>query len=137
MPRKAPYGVIRSVFNHYGPIPTGTGAVEFITDWTPGFTFKVESVKAVVTVAGTNSGATRAFRVLKGASTVVASGTITLAGTATVGAVIDIPVTAANAEYDDNDTLTIDWPSAGASAFTAGALNVIVVYRQTPQRITD
>lgn len=134
MPRQAIYGVQRVPLNHYVPIPTGTGAVENVTDWTPGFGFTVESVKAVVAVAGTGAGATRTFRVVKGASTVVASGTVTLAGTATVGAVIDIPVTAANAVFSDTDTLTIDWASGG-TAFTAGALNVIAVLRQHPQRV--
>lgn len=134
MPRKAIGGVQRVPLNHYVPIPTGTGAVENITDWTPGFGFTVESVKAVVAVVGAGAGATRTFRVLKGASTVVASGTITLAGTTPVGVVIDLPVTAANAEFSDTDTLTVDWASGG-TAFTAGALNLVIVLRQHPQKV--
>ncbi|NJD29576.1 MAG: hypothetical protein FIA92_14960 [Chloroflexi bacterium] len=135
MPRQAIYGVQRVPHNFYCPIPAGTGSVEAVTDWVGGFRFIVESVKAYVAVAGTGAGATRTFRVLKGASTVVATGTVTLAGTATVGAEIALTVTAANAEFSDTDTLTIDWPTAGAVAFTAGALNLVIVLREQPQKV--
>lgn len=135
MPRKAIYGVQRVPHNFYCPIPAGTASVEAVTDWVGGFGFIVEAVKAYVAVAGAGAGATRTFRVLKGASTVVATGTVTLAGTATVGAEIALTVTAANAEFSDTDTLTIDWPTAGAVAFTAGALNLVIVLREQPQKV--
>lgn len=136
MPRKAPYGVHRSTLSVYHAIPTGTGAVEIVTDWVAGFTYTIESVKAYVAVAGTGAGATRTYRVLKGASTVAATRTLALADTATVGAGIAFTVTPANATFSDTDTLTVDFASGG-TAFTAGALNLVIVYRQESQRITD
>jgi hypothetical protein len=134
MPREAPFGVIRSTLNVYIPIPSGTSAAEIITDWVAGFGYTVESVKAYVAVAGTGSGATRTLRVIKGASTVVASGTVTLAGTDTLGEQTALSVTAANAEFSDTDTLTVDFASGG-TAFTAGALNLVITLRQKPQRV--
>lgn len=134
MPRTAPYGVIRGTLNFYALLPAGTGAVELITDWAAGFAYTIESVKGYVVVAGTGTSASRTFRVLKGASTVVATATLILADTATVGAEKALTVTAANAKYGDTDTLTVDFASGG-TAFTAGALAMTIVYRQSPQRV--
>lgn len=134
MPRQKIYGVQRGVINHYAPIPAGTGAVELITDWVSGFTYTIESVKAYVAVAGTGAGASRTLRVLKGASTVAATGTLTLTGTDTVGKETALTVTAANARFSDSDVLTLDLDSGG-TAFTAGALNVVITYRQHPQAV--
>lgn len=133
MPRFSPFGFVRAEKNIYIPIPAGTGAVEAVTDWSPGFTFTVESVKAYVAVAGVGVGATRTFRVLKGASTVVATVAITLAGTDTVGKAVAFTVTAANATFTDTDVLTVDFTGAG-TAFTAGAVNLTIVYRVAPQK---
>lgn len=133
MPREAPYGFQRHQLPVYVPIPGGTGAAEIVTDYTPGHGITVEKVEAFVAVAGTGAGATRTLRVLKGASTVVATGTVTLAGTATLGAKIALTVTPADATFDDDDTLTVDFASGG-TAFTAGALNLIIQSRQRNQR---
>lgn len=134
MPRQAIYGVQRAPLTFYHAIPAGTSAVEIVTDFTPGYRFAVESVKAYVAVAGTGAGATRTYRVLKGASTVVATATLALADTDTVGKEKAFTVTPANAEFTDTDTLTVDFASGG-TAFTAGALNLVIVLRQYPQRI--
>jgi hypothetical protein len=134
MPRKAPYGVLRGHLPVYVPIPTGTGAAEIVTDLAAGFEYKVEKVTAYVAIVGAGGGATRTLRVLKGASTVVATGTVTLAGTATLGAAVALTVTDANALFDDDDTLTVDFASGG-TAFTGGALNLVVQYRQQAQRV--
>ncbi|MCU0250219.1 MAG: hypothetical protein MUE61_08430 [Vicinamibacterales bacterium] len=136
MPRKAPYGVQRHTLNIYHAIPTGTGAVEIVTDWVAGFAYTIESVKAYVAVAGTGAGATRTYRVLKGASTVAATRTLALADTATVGAEVAFTVTPANASFSDTDTLTVDFASGG-TAFTAGAVNLVIVYREESQRVRD
>lgn len=136
MPRDASRsGFVRSSFGIYIPIPTGTGAVENITDLVRGFRFWIEKVTAIVAVAGTGSGATRTLRVLKGASTVVATGTVTLAATATVGAKVALTVTDDNKTnmFDNTDVLTVDWASGG-TAFTAGALYLDIVERSHPQQ---
>lgn len=134
MPRQAIYGPLRGQLNVNIPIPAGTGAAEIVTDWVGGFGYTIESVKAYVAVAGTGAGATRTLRVLKGASTVVATGTVTLAGTATLGAAVALTVTAADAKYGDADVLTVDF-AAGGTAFTAGTLNLVITYRQHPQKV--
>jgi hypothetical protein len=134
MPREAIYGVQRGALNVYIPIPAGAGAAEIITDWLGAYGRTIESAKAYVAIAGTGAGATRALRILKGASTVVATGTVTLANTATLGAEIALTVTAADATFDDDDVLTVDF--AAGTAFTAGALNLVITFRERPQRVT-
>lgn len=134
MPRKAIYGFHRGQFNIYVPLPAGTGLVESVTDMVPGFDFVVEKVTAHVAIAGTGAGATRVLNILKGASTVVATATVTLADTATVGVLKAFTTTAANAKFLDADTLSVEWPTAGAVAFTAGAIVLTVHYRSLPQR---
>jgi hypothetical protein len=134
MPRFAPYGFVRGHLNIYIPLPAGTGAVEVVTDLVPGFAFTIEKVTAIVQIAGTGANASRVFRVLKGASTVVATATLLLADTTPVGALKAFTVTAAAADYTDADTLTVDFPTAGAVAFTAGSVELAIQYRQRAQR---
>lgn len=131
MPRKALYGVIRGEKNIYVNL---AAAVEVITDWTPGFEFTVESVKAYTAVAGAGASASKTFRVLKGASTVVATKTLVLAETDTLGEQVTFTITPADATFSDTDTLTVDF-AAGGTAFSAGAVNMTIVYRQHPQRV--
>ena len=134
MPREtAGAGYIRTPLNVRYPLPTGTGAHEIITDAVLGYGFKVDKVEAFVTVAGTGAGATRTMRLLKGASTVVASATVTLAGTATVGAKIAFTVTDAASHFLDTDTLTVDIASGG-TAFTAGEVQLVATLRQRLQQ---
>lgn len=134
MPRETSgAGFIRSQLAVYIPIPAGTTVAEIVTDWIGAFGFTIESVKAYVAVAGAGVGATRTLRVLKGASTVVATGTVTLASTATLGAENALTVTAADAVFLDADTLTVDF-AAGGTAFTGGALNLVITFRQRTQQ---
>jgi hypothetical protein len=137
MPRPVGLGPIRIEKNLYIPIPAGTGAVEAITDWVAGYRYTIESVKASWQIAAVGAGASRVFRVVKGASTVVATATILLADGDTVGKEKVFTVTAADASFGDTDKLTVDFPTAGAVAFTAGAVNLTIVYRQSPQRVAD
>lgn len=134
MPRYAGYGAIRGAFQFYLPLPAGTGAAEPVTDYVAGFQYVIEKVTFVTQVAGTGASASRTFRVIKGASTVVATVTLALADTATVGALKAFTVTSANADFSDTDTLTVDFASGG-TAFTAGAGVLLVQYRQQPQRV--
>jgi hypothetical protein len=134
MPRKAPYGVNRGTLSFNVLLLSGTGAVEFVTDWVAGFTYTIESVKAYVQTAGAGTSASRTLRVLKGASTVVATATVLLAEVDTIGKERALTVTAANATYSDTDVLTVDIASGGTQ-FTAGELNLVIVYRQQPQRV--
>jgi hypothetical protein len=134
MPRDASYGVQRGAFNFHVPLPSGTGAAEPVTDYVPGFAFTVEKVTFITSVVGTGTSASRTFRVLKGASTVVATATLLLADTTPVGAQKAFTVTSADATFDDDDTLTVDFASGG-TAFTAGQGNLVIQYRQKPQRV--
>ena len=134
MPRQRPYGLLRGQINAYVALPAGATAVEIITDWVGGFAYTIESVKAYVAVAGAGAGASRTFRVLKGASTVVATATLALADTATLGAEKAFTVAAADARYADTNTLSVDFASGG-TAFTGGAVNLVISYRQHPQAV--
>jgi len=134
MPRETSgAGFIRGQQNVYIPLPAGTGAAEIVTDWVGGFGFTIESVKAYVAIVGAGAGASRTLRVLKGASTVVATGTVTLTSTDTLGEENVLAVTAADAVFLDADTLTVDFASGG-TAFTGGALNLVINYRQRTQQ---
>jgi hypothetical protein len=127
----SPAGWTRTQLNIYIPLPAGTGAVEAVTDLNLDYMYEVEKVTAVVVVAGTGSGASRVFRVLKGASTVVATATLVLADTDTVGKLKEFTVTddGQTNHYEGGDLLTVDFPSAGAVAFTAGAVNLNLLLR--------
>ena len=132
MPRGVAIGGVRVEKNLYIPL-THTGAVEFVTDWTPGYGFTIESVTGYVAIASTSSGSgSRTCRVLKGASTVVATSTITSDGTDTVGEAITFTVTDANATFKDTDKLTVDFATGGTD-FTAGYMNLVIVYREYKQ----
>ncbi len=65
MPREASSpGWIRGFLNIYHPIPTGTGAVEIVTDISPALRYWIEKVTALVTVVvgGVAAGSTYAAR---------------------------------------------------------------------------
>lgn len=137
MPRESSgSGFIYGQESHYIPLPAGAGQVSSILSLPQLRRFAVTAVKVVTAIAGTGAGATRTFNVRKGSATgtVVATGTVTLASQATVGVVLDIPVTAANGEFIDSNDLTIEWPTAGAVAFTAGAILVVLTTRQKTQQ---
>ena len=129
-------GWVRSTDSIAITIPAGTATVAVVTALAAGFKRYLESAVAYVGVAGTGAGATRTLEVLKNGSVVVATGTVTLAGTATPGAATALAVTDANAEFLDADTLTVDFPTAGAVAFTAGTLVLVLKWRTRPQQLT-
>ena len=118
------------------PLPAGAGQVSSVLSLPTGFGHTITAVKAVVAVVATGAGATRTLNVRKGSATgtVVATATYVLADGATVGTVKDIPVTAANADFLDADTLTIEWPTAGAVAFTAGQIELVITTRARIQQ---
>lgn len=137
MPRPAAgAGFVYGQESHRIAIPGGTAQVSSFLSLPQGRNFTIIAVKAVVAVVATGAGATRTFNVRKGNATgaVVATATYALADGATVGSVKDIPVTQANADFLDADTLTIEWPTAGAVAFTAGELNIVITTRQRLQQ---
>lgn len=135
MPRPAIYGFARGNFNFYLPLPAGAGLVAAVSALVPGFEFTIEKVTFFTQVVGVGAGASRVFRVLKNTATVVATATLLLAETDTIGELKAFTVTAADAFYSDTDSLTVDFPAAGAVAFTAGAGILVVTYRHQLQRI--
>lgn len=137
MPRETSgSGYIYAQESHAIPLPAGAGQVSSILSLPQARRFAITAVKIVTQVAATGAGATRTFNVRRGSATgtVAATGTVTLANQATVGAVLDIPVTPANAEFIDSNDLTIEWPTAGAVAFTAGSILVVLTTRQKTQQ---
>lgn len=138
MPKRAAHGVLRSTDTIACVFATGTSAEEFLTDLVKGCQYVIEKVSLVVKVVGAGAGATRTFNVVKtvsGVDTTVATVAVTLAATATKGAIIDVPVTAANAKFaNDTDSLSLAL-AAGGTAFTALEVQAIIRYRQHPQNI--
>lgn len=139
MPRFAPYGFTRDLAALTIPFPAGTGQVTSLLSLPLGFAGTVEKVSIYSSVAAAGVGASRTLNVRKGAGatgTVMATATVVLADLSTVGAVKDIPVVATPADRDfaDTDTLTIEWATAGAVAFTAGTFHVVVRIRMKAQR---
>lgn len=136
MPRETSgSGWIRTLFNIYIPLPTGTGAVEPVTDITFGYRFIVEKAWAVAQVAYTGASASRTFRIIKGASTVAATRTLVLADGATVGQAVAFTASAQpDCIFEDTDTFTVDFASGG-TAFTAGALDLVVQIRHKTQQL--
>jgi len=136
MPREAIYGFIRGQFNIPCNFPAGTGLIESLTDYVPGFGFVIEKVSIVVDTVGTGTSASRAFRVTKNTSDVAASVTYLLADSTPVGKSVPVTLGAlADRTFDDDDTLSIEWLAAGAVAFTAGRFHVVIQYRQRAQKV--
>jgi len=121
------------------PIPAGTGQVSSLLSLPVLRGVTLIFIKAVVVVAATGASASRVLNIRRGnaTGTVVATTTYVLADGATVGSFKDIPVTAgaaAGAPFIDSDTLTVEWPTAGAVAFTAGELDLVLYTRQRLQQ---
>lgn len=138
MPRLAPYGFSREFIVLTIPFPAGTGQVTSLLSMPLGVQGTVEKVSIYSSVAATGAGASRTLNVRKGIATgtVLATATVVLADLSTPGAIKDVPITAVTLDRDfaDADTLTIEWATAGAVAFTAGTFHVIVRYRAKAQK---
>jgi hypothetical protein len=138
MPRSAPYGFSRAINVFTIPFPAGTGQVTSLLSLPLGFAGTVERVAIYSSVAATGAGASRTFNVRKGSATgtVMATATVVLADLSTVGApkVIPVSAVAGAADFVDADTLTLEWATAGAVAYTAGTFHVCVTTRTRAQR---
>lgn len=138
MPRLAPYGFSRDVQVHTIPFPAGTGQVSSLLSLPLGYAGTVEKVSIYSSIAATGAGASRTFNVRKGnaTGTVMATGTVVLADLSTVGVpkVVAVSTVAGAADFADADTLTIEWATAGAVAFTAGTFHVAITVRSKAQR---
>jgi len=98
-----------------------TSAADLITNYTPGYKFKVLSASFVTTTLGTGSGASQVLNLEIG-STNITGGvvTVTLASTDTLGEIsAGTSVTAANTG-SATDTLSVEVAASG-TVFTAGA----------------
>jgi hypothetical protein len=138
MPRFAPYGFARDIAVYTIPFPAGTGQVTSLLSLPLGFAGTLDRVAIYSSIAATGAGASRTFNVRKGSATgvVMATATVVLADLSTVGAIKVIPVSAVAqaADFVDADTLTIEWATAGAVAYTAGTFHVVVTSRVKAQR---
>lgn len=98
-----------------------TSAADLVTNFTPGFKFKILAVDFVTTTLGTGSGASQTLNLEIG-TTNVTGGVVnpTLAGTDTLGELTaGTAVTAANTG-SASDTISVEVAASG-TAFTAGA----------------
>jgi hypothetical protein len=138
MPRSAPYGFTRDVIVLSIPFPAGTGQVTSLLSLPLGFAGRLERCAIYSSIAATGAGASRTFNVRKGSATgtVMATATVVLADLSTVGApkVIPVSTVAGAADFADADTLTLEWATAGAVAYTAGTFHVVATIRQLAQR---
>lgn len=105
-------------------LATGLGvlAIDLLTDYILGYKFKLLSFDFVTTVVGAGAGATQTFNLEIGAVDVTNTLTVTLASTATIGAVtagVPNPIVATNTGTAAN-TLSIEM-AAGGTVFTSGA----------------
>lgn len=138
MPRFAPYGFGRQVVVLTIPFPAGTGQVTSLLSLPLGFAGTIERAAIYSSIAATGAGASRTFNIRKGSATgaVMATATVVLADLSTVGVPKVVPVTtvAADRDFVDADTLTIEWATAGAVAYTAGTFHVAVTLRGKSQK---
>ena len=137
MPRNAPFGFARGIFNLSLPLTAGfgaTAATNIMLSHVPGFAFTIEKVSLNCTIAGIGAAGSRVLNVRKGSAsgTVVATKTVLVAD-CTLAVVINVPVTAANASYADTDAITVDLGGSG-TVFTTFEANLIIQYRALPQR---
>lgn len=136
MPRETSgFGFVFKTEHLFINVPAGAGQANSVLSLPRGFGCTIISAKITTALAATGAGATRVLNIRKGSATgtIVAAATYTLAGGATVGVVQDVPVTAANADFLDADNLTVEWPTAGAVAFTAGQIMLSITTRQRTQ----
>ena len=115
------------------PFPPGTGQVNAILSL-PVTKMTLIGVKIIASAVAAGANASRTFNVRKGSAsgTVVATATVVLANLDALGEVVDIPIVAGQGEFEDGDTLTVEWATAGAVAFTAGSF---IVELRTRRRI--
>ena len=99
----------------------GTGAIDLLTNYVPGYRFKLLAFDFVTTVAGTGAGASQTFNLEIGTTNVTGGVlNVTLASTDTIGEVTaGTAITAANVGTAA-DTLSIEMAASG-TVFTAGA----------------
>jgi hypothetical protein len=102
---------------------TGLGvlAIDLMSNYVPGYRFKILAFDFVTTLAGTGAGASQVFNIEIGATNLTGGVlTVNLAGTATIGQQSNgTPVTAANVGTA-TDNISIEM-AAGGTVFTAGA----------------
>ena len=137
MPREsAGAGWVYATDQYRIPFPPGTGQVNAVLSKPIGFAMSITAVRIIAAAVAAGAGASRVFNVRKGSATgtVVATATVVLANLDALGEVVNIPVTTADADFLDADTLTIEWATAGAVAFTAGEFIVEIVSRKRLQQ---
>jgi len=108
-----------------------TSAADLVTNYTPGYAFKLLSVSLAITKLGTGAGATQNINLEIG-TTNVTGGVVnpTLANTATLGALIaGTAITAANTGTA-SDTISVE-VAAGGTVFTAGAGVLLIKIQNT------
>jgi hypothetical protein len=140
MPRFAPFGYSRHLVTLTVPF-TGflntTNQVNFMLSKSVPFTCELERIEAVTTVVGTGAGATRTLNVRNGSATGTIAGlvTVTLSNQGTLGTVTAGTVNvASNAnKFGAGDTLTVEFITAGATAFSAGGFDLVLTFRDKNQ----
>lgn len=122
------YGVF---YHPLASLATGlsTSAIDLLTDWTPGFAFKLLALEFATTIAGTGTSASQVFNLEIGTTNVTGGVlTLALADTTPVGKVkAATAITAANTGTS-TDTVSLEMAASG-TVFTAGAGYFIIKYQ--------
>lgn len=117
-------------------LPGGTSAAELVTGFVPGYRGKIIGWQYVADVAATGSGATRSFNLEIGTTDVTGSATtIALAAVDAVGEVAVCNAPTGLNEFSPTDTISIESPAAGATAYTAGAGTFVLLIEQSARGI--
>lgn len=99
----------------------GTSAIDLLTNYTPGYRFKLLAFDFVTTVAGTGSGASQVFNLEIGTTNVTGGAlTVNLTSTNTIGKISSGTAITADNVGTASDTLSIEMAASG-TVFTAGA----------------
>jgi len=98
-----------------------TGALDLMTNYTPGYAFKILKFDWVTTIVGAGAGATQTFNLEIG-TTNVTGGVVnpTLASTATIGVLTAGTAVSANNTGTSADTISVEM-AAGGTVFSSGA----------------
>jgi hypothetical protein len=102
---------------------TGLGvlAIDLLTNYVPGYRFKILAFDFITTVAGTGAGASQVFNLEIGTTNLTGGVlTVNLAGTATIGVQTNGTAITANNVGTASDNISIEM-AAGGTVFTAGA----------------
>lgn len=115
--------------------PTGTSAIDLITDFKPGFRGKIVAWQIVAAVAATGDSASQTINLEINATDVTGSGTaIALADLNAIGKTKALGTPTALNEFSPTDTISVELAASG-TPFTAGSGHIVLTLEQSARGI--